>query len=503
MPSGCRVGLFHAPGALHSAFCIPNFALENRCLRQCGRHSQWLDATSQLVGVKYGSANATLPFGSQSGASAAAEWEYDEVGNRLHETGTSGTTTYVTDVTNQYVSVSSVPTVAYSERGDMTQFGNWAYTYDAQGNLIRAHNTQSNTLAKYWRDAFGHRAVKDVDGSKTVFFNVGTTQLEAYDVANSTASSTIHQLGIDSPLAQVSSSGTLTFYHQDWLGNVVLLTSAAGAKVQSYTYDVWGKATGFDASGSSISASAFASRFLYTAREYDVESGLYHYRARAYSPSLGRFLQTDPIDFGGGDVNMLRYVSNNPINTVDPLGLWGINDCWSTPFPPHDELNIPDPHPPGTPGDYPPAGGKGGARAWDHSPGGGGGGGGGFNIDLGVLFAVSDFFAGVGDAFTFGVTNAIREAGGFNDAVDPSSGAYFTGEITGTGLQVALGGSLALRAGAEVSMANRGNAVGKWLSQGKSWRLGASGAKQTPTLRIGAARPPTALNHINLTFFGH
>ncbi len=335
-------------------------------------------------------------------------WEYDAVGNRLHENGTAGTTTYVTDVTNQYVSVSSVPTVAYSARGDMTQFGNWAYTYDAQGNMIRAHNSQSNTLAKYWRDAFAHRAVKDVDGNKTVFFNVGTTQLEAFDVTNATASSTIHEPGIDRPLAQVSASGAVTFYHQDWLGNVVLLTSTAGAKVQSYTYDVWGKASGFDASGSSISASAFVSRFLYTAREYDVESGLYHYRARAYSPAMGRFLQTDPIDFGGGDVNMLRYVSNNPVNTVDPLGLWGINDCWSTPFPPHEPINIPNPNPPGTPGDFPPAGDGGGTRAWDHGRNGGSR---GREFVTGVLTTIGGIGAMVGGAAltgsTYGVGGAI------------------------------------------------------------------------------------------------
>lgn len=309
--------------------------------------SYWFDARSQLRVVKYGSANATLDYASQTGQSTA-EWQYDEVGNRTAETGSGGTTTYTSDNTNQYTSVSSVSTVAYSNRGDLTQFGDWTYAYDAQGNLIRANNSQTNVAAQYWRDAFGHRAVKDVNGSKTVFFNIGTTQLEAYDVTNEIASSTIHEPGIDRPLAQVSASGSLMFYHQDWLGSVVLLTDASGAKLQSFTYDAWGTPSGFDASGLSLPVSGFASRFLYTAREYDAETGLYHYRARAYSPVLGRFLQTDPIDFGGGDVNMLRYAGNNPVNVVDPLGLWGINDCWNTPFPPYDPLNIPNPKPPGT-----------------------------------------------------------------------------------------------------------------------------------------------------------
>ena len=117
----------------------------------------------------------------------------------------------------------------------------------------------------------------------------------------------------------------MTFYHQDWIGSVVLLTDALGAKVQTYTYDAWGKPNGFDAPGVGIPPASFASRFLYTGREYDIETALYHYRARAYSPTLGRFLQLDPIDFCGGDGNLSLYVGNNPMNFWDPYGMWPEN----------------------------------------------------------------------------------------------------------------------------------------------------------------------------------
>jgi RHS repeat-associated protein len=60
---------------------------------------------------------------------------------------------------------------------------------------------------------------------------------------------------------------------------------------------------------------------LFTGREWITELGLYDYRNRIYSSELGRFLQTDPIRFDAGDVNLCRYVSNNPINLVDPDGL--------------------------------------------------------------------------------------------------------------------------------------------------------------------------------------
>ena len=77
-----------------------------------------------------------------------------------------------------------------------------------------------------------------------------------------------------------------------------------------------------DAAGNSLAQSAIGNRYGFTGREFDVETGLYHYRARAYSPELGRFLQTDPLQID--DENAYAYVTNSPTNYIDPQGLEGM-----------------------------------------------------------------------------------------------------------------------------------------------------------------------------------
>jgi RHS repeat-associated protein len=121
-------------------------------------------------------------------------------------------------------------------------------------------------------------------------------------------------------LVKTSTFGSV-YYHHDGLGSTVALTDAAGAKIESYTYDVFGTVSIFDAAGFPQSSSTAGNRFLYTGREFVKELNLYDYRNRVYSAELGRFLQTDPIQFDAGDVNLYRYVANDPANFFDPLGL--------------------------------------------------------------------------------------------------------------------------------------------------------------------------------------
>ena len=93
------------------------------------------------------------------------------------------------------------------------------------------------------------------------------------------------------------------------------ILNSAGNLVQSYDYTPFGRTT---ATGTDV-----GNVLGFTGREYDPASGLYYYRNRWYSPDLGRFLEPDPIGLAGWDVNLYRYVGNDPLNWWDPFGLEG------------------------------------------------------------------------------------------------------------------------------------------------------------------------------------
>jgi RHS repeat-associated protein len=61
-------------------------------------------------------------------------------------------------------------------------------------------------------------------------------------------------------------------------------------------------------------------RFRYTGQIALQEAQLYHYKARVYDPTMGRFLQTDPVGYDAGDLNLYGYVKGDPTNRTDPSG---------------------------------------------------------------------------------------------------------------------------------------------------------------------------------------
>jgi RHS repeat-associated protein len=112
------------------------------------------------------------------------------------------------------------------------------------------------------------------------------------------------------------------WYYQDGQRSTTQLADDSGNLIESYKYPPAdsGAPIIFNNAGQSIGASAFDNRFLYTGRDYYRQGGFYDYRNRTYLPSLGRFLQPDPIGFRGDARNLYRYCNNASVNGSDPFG---------------------------------------------------------------------------------------------------------------------------------------------------------------------------------------
>jgi RHS repeat-associated protein len=146
---------------------------------------------------------------------------------------------------------------------------------------------------------------------------------------------------IDEPIAMVRSWGTTSdtvWYLQGNNYNVEALTNRTGAIVERYAYTPYGEPTVYTAAGTdgkwftsddvTASVSARGNALTFQGRELDAETGVYYFRNRYYSAQMGRFVSRDPLGFGAGDQNLMRFVGNGPMKRFDPFGFEGTDNNW-------------------------------------------------------------------------------------------------------------------------------------------------------------------------------
>ena len=307
------------------------------------------DQISQVTNVAY---DATAPATSSSGADRTVAYSLDGDGNRtsVNDSTLGGATSYTPNSLNQYATVGGV-SYGYDGNGNLTS-GNGTFTYDAQNRLVTA--TVGSNSDQYSYDPKNRVVERQLNGTPTFYIYDGWNLIEERDNAGDVLATYVDGVRQDELISRATSAGTI-YYHQNALGSIVALTNTSGTIVENYKYDIYGNASITSGSGSPLTTSAYGNRFMFTGREYLPEVNLYDYRNRVYSAILGRFLQTDPMRFNAGDVNIYRYVSNNPVNHVDPSGLNGpyIPPPNPSPIPLPQPFPSPQPYPP-QPSPYPP-----------------------------------------------------------------------------------------------------------------------------------------------------
>jgi RHS repeat-associated protein len=270
-------------------------------------------------------ATVTLDYGYNNSGQARTIVANDDF--FLPPPATSVSTAYTPDKLNRYGAVGADPVPTYDLNGNLLTWGPTAtrstYTYDAE-NRLRTAAVGGGSSSAYDYDALGRRLSKTVGATSTYYLLDGDEEIAEYSSSGTVLRRYITGTAIDDRIATTEdgavSNPVKTYYHVNHQGSVIAMTNSAGSATgcstncQRMSYDEYGNL--------GAGSVATGQPFRYTGRRFDAESGLYYYRARYYTPVLGRFLSVDPIGYKD-DVNLYAYVYNDPTNRTDPTGKCG------------------------------------------------------------------------------------------------------------------------------------------------------------------------------------
>ena len=198
--------------------------------------------------------------------------------------------------------------------GNTISDGTHIFHYDAL-NRMTSVEQEGLTTAEYAYDAHNHRVKKIVSGTTTLF---------QYDLSGNLIAETTEEGSLlrdyiyfnGQPFALMvheTSEAGFYFFINDHLGTPQHLVTSTGQSVWQAAYFPFGEAQ--------VIVETVTNNLRFPGQYYDVETGLHYNWHRYYDPETGRYISADPIGLDGG-INLYAYVLNDPVNNVDPTGLY-------------------------------------------------------------------------------------------------------------------------------------------------------------------------------------
>jgi RHS repeat-associated protein len=286
------------------------------------------DGLNQLVNTQRGTLDSSKT-GVTGTPSLEQSWNYDALGNWNGATTNGTTQTRTHNQQNEITAVSGATTPTYDANGNMTtdETGK-QFVYDAWNFLKVVKDSSGTTLETFNYDALKRKI--QIIGSDTVDldYSAAWQVIEERESGLAVVSYVWSPVYVDAMISRdrdTDTNGTLDerlYVLHDANFNVTGLVNTSGTVVERFTYEPFGKAEIRDASWAIKSGgSGYAWLYLHQGGRFDSVSGLYAFRMREYSPTLGRWMTNDPIEYRAGDVNLFGFVLNDPLNFNDPSGL--------------------------------------------------------------------------------------------------------------------------------------------------------------------------------------
>ena len=246
-----------------------------------------------------------------------ATYSYDNAGNRATKSQNGSTDVYTYDAANKLQSVAGTNSKAYSydNAGNVTAVtsgaGTTNLTWDGAGRVSAIDYPGGNSNA-FAYNGLSQRVGK-LDSGGQFGYTLASDSIDANVLADGQAS---YQYGAG--LVSEVRGGVSKAYHADALGTTRAMSGASGTVTDELETDAFGNTV--SSVGSTPSPFGFAGQHGY---QTDADSGLMRLGYRFYDASVGRFISRDPIQAG---YNWYTYCDNDPINAVDPEGLFALGD---------------------------------------------------------------------------------------------------------------------------------------------------------------------------------
>jgi fibro-slime domain-containing protein/RHS repeat-associated protein len=261
----------------------------------------------------------TVSGDANASSNGVVDYVYDSVGNRLSR---SSTMPAVASATYTYDANDRLASETYDADGNLKVADGVTYDYTFEDRLSEVNGG----AVSFTYDGDGNRVSRTVGGVTTKYLvdsvnPTGHAQVVEEIVNGAVQRAYVFGHDLISQRQLINGNWTTSYFGCDGNGSVRFLTNIGGAITDTYNYDAFGALIS--------STGSTPNDYLFVGEQFDANVGFYYLRARYMNPFNGRFITSDTHEgtiFDPSTLHKYLYVANDPVNKIDPSGLFFVGE---------------------------------------------------------------------------------------------------------------------------------------------------------------------------------